>query len=175
MYCGFLCATGLLVSANLWYMYAVAHVHLPGEIVLSEEVWNEAFLGKVYVCDEKKMTYFGFSTEITREFNREDFQSTYYVKGSTFSSKKITKDMVAGDTQDRSLVLEDGAYLYNGHWRLHRRSGIFFPEYEYSAFIGYQKDYMYVGIQITCNDPRKPELQELLTDIVAYINTNTAQ
>ncbi len=58
----------LLVTANLWYMYAVLHVHLPGEILLSEDVWNEALSGKVYICDEQKMTYLGFTTKIIREF-----------------------------------------------------------------------------------------------------------
>ncbi len=131
----------LLVTANLWYMYAVLHVHLPGEILLSEDVWNEALSGKVYICDEQKMTYLGFTTKIIREFIWGGL-SIYYVNGSTFSSKRIPRNMVTRDTQNRYLPLDDGAYLYNGHWRLQHRAGLLFPAYVYSAYIGYQKEYM---------------------------------
>lgn len=165
----------LLVSANVWYMYAIEHVHLPEKIVLSEEVWREAFLDKVHICDEKKMTYFGFDTIITREFKQNDFKAAYHVKGSTFSSKKITRKIVATDPYNRYITLEEGAYLCNNSWNLQRRSGIFFPVYEYSTIVRYQKDYAYVEMMITCNDPEMPEFQALLADIIAYINTNTAQ
>lgn len=123
----------LLVTANLWYMYAVLHVHLPGEILLSEDVWNETLSGKVYICDEQKMAYLGFTTwgglsidllcEWKYFFQQADPPEYGYLR--------YTESVSA---------IGYGAYLYNGHWRLQHRAGLLFPAYVYSAYIGYQKN-----------------------------------
>lgn len=164
----------LLTSIFIWYQYSMAHVHLPQEIVLSEEVWNEAFSGKVQISDKKEGKYLAFTTINVRDFNRNGFRSTYYVKSNMQMTRDAFKEMQKLALQEKCIVLADGAYLYNDTWKLRRKGGFYFPQYEYSAQIYYRQGSMYAFIKMTCSDPRVPEFMELLADILSYIHTNTA-
>ena len=159
----------LLCLTAAWYMFGVKHIHLPDTIEISDDILKNAFTGKIQEYRGTQHMYCGISpNEALRIFKKNGFKAT--------CSGTLANDMNSGFRiedipSENYFVLADGAYMTSDTWYLRRKPNRkIFPKYFYQSKITYRKDDLLVVVVIDCNDPRKPELQLLFDEIVAYFN-----
>lgn len=159
----------LLCLTAAWYAFCLKHVHLPDTLEISDEVLKESFTEKIQEYRGTQHIYCGISpNEDLRIFEKNGFKA--------FCSGALANDMNSGFRiedipQEDYFVLADGAYMSNGIWDLRRDSNRkIFPRYWYMSHITYRKDDLLIVFDISCNDPRKPELSLLFDEIAAYFN-----
>ena len=159
----------LLVLTAVWYVFCLKHVHLPDTLEIPDEVLQEAFTGKIQEYKGTRyISYYLPQDEAVKKFEKNGFKAVCS-GGLASHMDGIQKEAQSGD--DMYLILEDGAYMTNETWYLRqKKKSAILPSYEYVSRICYQKEDVFIVVTISCNDPRKPELQLLFDEIAAYFN-----
>ncbi len=161
----------LLVLTAVWYAFCLKHVHLPDTLEIPAEVLQEAFTGKIQEYKGTRyISYYLPQDEVVKKFEKNGFKAVCSGVLASHKNGGIRKEDVQSGNEDY-FVLADGAYMTNNNWDLRRDPNRkIFPCYWYWTQLFYQKNDVLIIVEISCNDPRKPELQLLFDEIAAYFN-----